>query len=589
MKGFKMLAVLLAALLFAAPVTSLAEQGNSLLGLGFASEEQMQPIEAQVMNLQGGASNLTNHADDYEVPQGTYFNGTPVTILAVEETMGDYPIEYTDEQQRWAKVRIGRNDSYGGIIGMMPLANLAVKAEDPVELPSGALIRETAVLADNGISPAEIGTFPAGSEVRLLGWLKDWLHIKVGGKTGFVRQEDVQLSEEDMERVYAALPLGFDEIQPGYQQHYADYMAKLMELYDKHGDSNYWPLDVAAYASRLAEENGYLFGDSVHILPDDTDLSEDKVKDIAQKTAEELYSLGGDNWSDISLSYFYYPGDPANHVWKASLWAKPGKPDIKVWLNSKGEVIGTLNSELPVLDEMLMNPEEALKQAQGTLEYYLYGKKTSARPDELDEAAAIEKAWEEFTGKTGQKDRGMFTFETSFFTNDEETLRWWLVSIARHFAPDMAIYYHVALLMPDGATNYQTAAEVYRVDQQWADDMIVFLEKEKEMGPFHTWPLEEKAKSEPEYFGLPSDGEVTEADATAKAAGEIMAKYGLSADELGGYDIGVFFIIHPERVWQISFFDRNPTPDSEASGYTAVIDAKTGKLTDLYSNEYEGE
>ena len=589
MKGLKIPAILLAALMLFAPLVSLAQQGNTLLSLGFASEEQMQPIAAIVMNPQDGGSNLTNHADDYEVPQGTYFNGVPLYILAIEQTMGDYPIQFTDEQQRWARVQIGRNEHFEGIIGMMPLANLSVNAQGMAELPSGKLIHETKLYADNGISQKELGSFPADSGVRLLGWLKDWLHVELDGKTGFVRQEDVQLDEKDMERVYAALPLDFDEIQPGYQQHYEEYMAKLMELYDEHGDSNYWPLEVAASASKLAEENGYLFGDAVHIMPDDTDLDTDEVKANARKTAEELYSFGGDSWDDVSLAYFYSPGDPENHVWKASLWAKPGKPDIKVWLSSKGEVIGTLNSELPVLEDLLEDPEETIRQAQGTLEYYLYGKKTDAGQDEMTREQAIEKAWAEFIGKTGQQDRAEFTFETSFFTNDEESLRWWLVSIARNFAPDMAIFYHVALIMPNGETNYQTSSEMYRDDRQWADDMIAFLEKEKELGPFHTWPLEEKAKSEPEYFGLPADGDISEEEARTLAAEQVKKRFGLSDEVLGAFDVGVFFIISPERVWQVSYFDRNPTPQSEASGYTAVIDAQTGALSDIYSNEYEGE
>lgn len=589
MKGLKISAILLSALLLLTPSATLAGQGNALLSLPFAAENRMEPIRAQVYNPQDGASNITNHADDYEVAQGTYFNGTPLVILSIEETMGDYPTQFNDEQQRWAKVKIGQNEQFGGIIGMMPLINLTSDLGGQAALPTGRLANDTKLYADNGITETEIGSFPAESEVRLLGWLKDWMHVELGGKTGFVRQEDVLLDENDMSRVYAALPLDFDEIQPGYQQHYAEYTAKLMEIYDKHGDSNFWPLDVAANASALAEEYGYLFGDAVHILPDETDLSEDEVKGIARRSAQEIYALKEDSWNDISLAYFYYPGDPGNHVWKASLWANPGMPDVKIWLNSKGEVIGSLNSELPAPEETQMDPEEALRQAQGTLEYYLYGKNTSPGPDEMTEEAAIEKAWAEFASKTGSQNRDAFTFEISFFTNDEETLRWFLVSITRTFAPDMAIYYHVALLMPDGGTIYQTSSEVYRDDQQWADDMLAFLEKEKEMGPFFSWPLEEKAKSEPEYFGLPTDGELSEEDARSLAAEQIKDRYGLSDEDLGKYDIGVFFIIYPQRAWQISYFDRGPAQDAEAGGYTAVIDAASGELTELFDNYYEGE
>lgn len=578
----RILVVCLAALMLLAPQHR-AMAGESL-SFTPSPRDKFQPMGAVIASSLNGASNLTNHADDYFIPQGTYFNGVQVIVLAIEETFGDYPTELNDPHQLWARVLIGKNDQFAGIEGLMPLINLDFNPV-PVQpaLPDGLLIAQTTLFSSNGLDEAFVGSYPENTPFRLLGWLKDWLHVEISGKTGFIRATEADFTPETVSRIFAALPEGFDEIQPGYQARYEAYMAELMPLYERYGDSNKWPLAISAQASKLASDAGFQFTDIIYVLPGQDDLKEEAVAELAKDAAQELFGLGKDTWESASLAFFHYPGAPDERFWKVSLWNKEGLGDVRIWMDAQGKVVNSMRDEAPYAEGLSV---EQAQEAQDTLEYYFYGRQSQPEPGDLSEQAAIDLAWGIYTQNVGQKDRAAHVFESRFLTNDEGSLRWFLVTIVEKRPEDIQLSYHVALVMPDGQTHYATAPERYLEDQKWADSLQLFLEKEKVLGPFNTWSLEEKAAYDPEYFGLP-EGRELQQDAARKAADEALkAAYSITDEEMTRFEVSYFFIRQDRRVWQIVYQWEGPDADMPVPGYTVRLDALTGEVLDIFTNEY---
>lgn len=584
--GIFLLAALM--LVFSAGM-ALAEPALDLSQAVPFKEGEQSPIPAIVHSQLNGVSNLTNTADDYDIPQGVYFNNTPVEIIAIVKTLGNYPVELGDENQLWAKVRIGKNEQFGGIIGNMPLINLSADVSLADALPEGTLTQETALQADNGLTDTIIGTYPKDSVVTVLGWFPQLIHVQIDGKAGFVRHEDVTLSQDAAMKMANGQPVGFDEIQPGYQAQHEEYMTELMKLYDKHGDSNHWPLEVAAQASELANKYGYLFSDIVNIMPGKDDLSREEVLIIAQETAKDYF--GYENWDSISLAYYYEPADPDAHIWKASLWGTQGTPDVKVWLNQQGEVIGTLNTEEEYLDDTglyaeEMSPEAALAESRGTLEYYLFGAEATPTDEEITEETAVNKAWEAFQANFNDIKKEDYTTETLFMTDFTEEIRWWLVTFVRQYTPDVSTQYHVVFLSDDEEPAFQTNPAFYRDDIKWAEGMLALNKLENERGPFYTWTLEQKAEWEPEYFGLPQEGDVTLETAIATAREEVKKAFTLTDKDLEQFEIAPYFLISPTRSWQINLLSPDIIPESEGLGFTVVLDAVSGQVEEVFNMGY---
>jgi len=549
-----------------------------------APEGSFSPIQAVVASALNGASNLTNTPDDYDVPQGFYFNGTPLTIIAVEPTRGNYPVELSAPEQLWARVRIGQQGDYAGIEGMMPLENLSLTQKDsPATQITARLKAVSPLYLDNGLSQIVLAEYPAGTDLQVMGWLLGWAHVAVEGQTGFVRPEALALEGDAAQALQQALPVDFDQIQPGYQERYGQYMDALMALYDKHGDSNHWPLAVNAQASQLAREAGYLFTDVEDVLPGQDDLSEEQAIQAGQAVAQSLYGLEADSWASASLAFFHEPGLPQEPQWKISLWGREGVPDVKVWLNKQGETIDTMIAHAPAGTD-----EGALAQPRETLDYYFWGLETQPREEEMDAETARELAWSIFEEDTGELDRAAFSQDAYFFTNDEGDLRWWLVSILKDLRHEVTVHYHVAMLMPDGQPVYHTSAEDYAQDLVWAENLAEFYRLEEQKGPFHSWSLEEKAAWEPEYFGLPQAGDLSQEQALAIARSKVKADYQLSDSDLEQFEPAFYFISTPQRVWQVTFIQKNPIQHNEAPGYTCIIDAVTGEVQDVFANELEG-
>ena len=554
------------------------------------------PMDAVVRSPHSLAVNLTNFADDYGTPQAFFFNGTPVKVVAVEKTMGDYPPEFADPAQLWARVVIGKTEASPGVEGMMPLAALDFTGE-PVaeEAPSAVPAKGSAVelFADNGLTGTAVASLPAGTPIAIIGWMKDWAQVSAAGHLGFVRQGELEMDAAARSRIDGAMPAGFDEIQPGYQQKYDAFMNELSLLYETYGDSNIWPLEVKAEASALAARHGFLFTDTVHVMPGEGDLTQEEAVRLAKAAMLSRHGMGGEAWEDVSLSFYHPPEDEESKEWRVNLWAKPGYQNSVVWLSRKGEVQRTLVNESVEAGQGELTPEElqaALEESMRSLSYYLYGIADKPREGDLDKEAAQRRAFEIFTSKEEEKPAETYRTEAEYFRNDDDTRRWWLVNIYDTSFPEgMQPVYQVALVMPDGDPAYFTEHDFYADEIIWLQQYLEFDRLEKERGPYAFWTLEQKAAWDPEYSGLPGQGDIPQEEALRRATEAVEQAYPGAKDRLPALKPAFFFSTYQSRNWQIVFLqpdlDARPTGDE----YFVILDAKTGDILDVSMPEQEYE
>jgi hypothetical protein len=555
-----------------------------------APEGTFIPQGAVIASPLSSAANLTNTADDYNMPQAVYFNGVGVQVIALEETSGDYPIGLEDPRQLWARVIIGQNSGYGGVVGLIPVAALSFNASaQTFPIVSAELTGENMIdiRQDNGLSDNVIGQAAKGTKARLLGWLKNWAHIQTGGMTGFVRHDQVKLIEADQATLKSVLPDEFDEIQPGYQARYEEYMGELTAMYERYGDSNLWPLSIRAQASELALKRGFLFTPEIHVMPGETDLKEVEAKTKAIVLANQLYDLSEDSWADVSLSFYYLPETPDKLFWQANLWGKPGVPDTVIWMSREGALINHLIGDTYILKENESpDPNAAQADVMGTLDYYLYGIKAEPEVEGMSIRQAEDRAWEIMNESDLGKDRIDYRFQTEFSRNDENTRSWWLVNIIRTVTDEVEVWFQVALVMPDGEPAYHTDSTVYMDELLWAEKMIQYDELIAQRGPFHSWTLEQKAEWDPEYFGLPDEGHLSQDKALEIAREAVKRQYSLSDEALNVYKTAFYFSILLEDAWQVNFFNNDPAEGDGMEGYSVILNAKTGDVLEVFDLLY---
>ncbi len=543
------------------------------------------PAQAVIDSPILGAANLCNNPDDYFTPQALYFNGTPLTVVEISPTHGDYPPEMLENgDDRWAKVIIGKTDAYAGIEGYIPLAAISFDTPGAHALPKARLEGSETIdlYQDNGLTDKIVGSYPKDTQVQIMGWLLDWAQVETGDKTGFVPQDALALDDDAMEMLFAALPPSFDDIQPGHQALYAAYTDELMKLYAQHGDSNEWPLQVKAQASELAAQYGYRYTPDINVMPEADDLSEEAVLAAAKEAAKKLFNLPEDNWSRHALTFSHPEGEPEAAGWKVNLWSTPGSQDAVIWLDRKGEVTGSLLGEPSYAEDMYPDPE-ALETITSQVDYYLYGKDAVPGEGELTKQQSEDMAWKMFQKayhQAGAPDE--YTFESRFMQNDEGNLKWWLVSVVPPFPQEWMVRFDVALTAPAGEPAYTTDVGVFEDTMLWAKRQMSFDAMEKERGPYSSWTLEQKAEWDPGFYGLPETDEIPLEQAIALARTSIMEAFSLTEAQLDALEESVLFDIVDGRSWRIAYMTGGEVTEGEPwEYYGVVLDAKTGGIIEV--------
>ncbi|HSK69152.1 MAG TPA: hypothetical protein VLA21_07805, partial [Candidatus Limnocylindria bacterium] len=445
----KRFALVLAAILALTALLPAHATGPKAAALTPAPEGTFAPVPAFVQHPTEIAANLTNTADDYDFPQALYFNGTTLSVIAVVETLGDYPPGLDDPRELWARVRIGETERFGGIVGLIPLAALSFDQTLVAVLPPEIAIAGDGpvdVMLDNGLSDETAGTLEPGAKAHLMGWLRGWAHISSGEVTGFVRHDQVAPSADLQEAMDDIMPPELDEIQPGYQQRYAEYDKRIMELYALHGDSNLWPLEVSAQASALAKEYGFLYTEEVNVMPGEGDLTEEQAVAKALAAAKELYGLDETGVSEVGTAFYHLPDAPDAPMWKINLWGGPGTMDVVVRLDRAGEVIGHF-SPYSYSDE---TDWEAYEPDWESIEAYYYGMPGEPAEGDMTREQAVEKAFAAFLQVMPGAAREDYRLETDLFRDDTGARRWWLVRIIKPYTEEAEVWFMAALLLPEG-------------------------------------------------------------------------------------------------------------------------------------------
>ena len=140
----------------------------------------------------------------------------------------------------------------------------------------------------------------------------------------------------------------------------------------------------------------------------------------------------------------------------------------------------------------------------------------------------------------------------------------------------------MALILPDGAQRVASDTGMYLDEQAWAAEYLTFLELEKERGPLYTWSLDQKAEWDPEYFGLPQEGDISRETAEKTAKEKVMSEFGMTQADLDELETAVFFEIYGERVWTVLLFPKaQGLADEGGTSYSVRIDAATGDVLDV--------
>lgn len=216
------------------------------------------------------------------------------------------------------------------------------------------------------------------------------------------------------------------------------------------------------------------------------------------------------------------------------------------------------------------------QSAAGSIEYYLLAG-DSAVPEEgeitRDEAierarAMLAEAW------PGSADE---TCDVMAEMRETSAARWWLVTLSKAGTGEYGVPdFHAALLCPDGETAF-TDAEEYaaqrRQIQEWEEQDAQREALEKEHGVYDTWLLELRAEWDPELFGLPGEGDMTQEEAVQAAREAVKTRYGLTDAELDEMIVCRYF--YRDGRWRIDFRTKEQL-ETGRDGYEVWMDAKDG-------------
>ncbi len=256
-------------------------------------------------------------ANDIDVPVGAYFNGTPVSVVETTHSSALPTWGSKEGEDNWAHVRIGGNGVATGISGWIPLVYLD---DSPAKPAVGTLQPADGsgyvkFYQFNLLDAPLLGTWISGKEVTLLGMVGKWWQIEADGVCGFVRRDDVTLSDDAQKRLATFRPDRFDtspredyrdalNLQNLYEQKAAEYGGLGIER---------WSAQDKAWYSQVAEALSSETQTVYYLLPEKNDLSEQRAMDIAweaflavpeqQGARREEYELDTGLMTDPTLDF----------------------------------------------------------------------------------------------------------------------------------------------------------------------------------------------------------------------------------------------------------------------------------------------
>lgn len=247
-------------------------------------------------------------ANDLNCPMGIYLNGTPVTILQVEESSSGEGWNSKEGEPNWAEVLIGGDGYEKGIHGWVPLHDLVYENADQLPaatLSAGSDSGHTQLYAINDRETPVTALRQDGTEVLVLGQLNHWLHVLNEDKALFVLADHVSLSPEADQRLFDLLPERFGgTTRAEYDSDYT-YNKLYNEKAALYGGRalEYWSVEDKAWFGQL--EEAYLHShDHYYLLPGEEDLPREKAVEIALAAYAETAGLESVTTEDVDV----YPG-----------------------------------------------------------------------------------------------------------------------------------------------------------------------------------------------------------------------------------------------------------------------------------------
>ena len=504
------------------------------------------------------SAGLCHVSDDYEIPAAVYFNGTRAHVLETQRSQGGYPTALTDPEEQWALVRIDVPEGSESIEGWIPEVALrydeAETEAQTIEVAATALDDPTPLYADNGLTDRVLAQLPAGAPLRVLGVMRDWLHVQVDGKAGFVSKAQAQFDADNLKRYQAGLPAnGLDDIMPGHLARYEEYGQKLSEalgMLDKEESSK--ALEARAKASALAQEYGFQFMEYINVLPGPDDLTVEQAVTIAKEQLMARYHYTPQDILGFWLNFFHWPDKENERFWNIGLLAGRGKGNLRIMLNQQGEPVEFFKAEdYPARDEPPVSPEQ-LRQMQQHIPYYTehHYEDLPAQGD-ISREDAILKAWGALeAGALGAAADSYKVYGATFHRKAQDNISWWMVAFLPKDAPADTPMYHVAVLAPGGETLVTEDAPAY----------LQALEGEEREG-------------------------ITQEEAIRLGAEHLAATQDVDLQALlqAQHDAQrTTWPLHPDRqVWVVYY----PLDKSWLNTYSVILDAYTGEILEIHTPE----
>lgn len=457
------------------------------------------PRAAYVSCTAAPSANFSSNSTDYTWPQGTYLNGTPVTVTELRLTGCNVPAGLTDAKLiYWAKITVGATQTSPGVDGSwIPLCTLTFADEmtgDPAALPTGTVTTDAAtgqVSLYAGCDPAQgvVRALSKGTQVEILGRLAACYQVRAGKDYGFLPLESLTFDADTQALLDSILPEHFADIQPGMQEKYDAYMNRITALWDEYGDSNDWPLEIKAKATQLRLDYGFDTDLPRNILPGAGDMTLEQATAFADAHVKEVYGITEADFIYRRYSLYYEPDTPDVHLWNVYYTVRTGLRNCAVTFNQQGEI--TRDFQASYVNGVNLSNADA---AMGQLDYYLeYGEAMDY--DESDESrAALETARQRISealpADESVQDYTVMQELCRDAFSSSSGLTWWRFTFNRS-GEESAFY--VIVLRGDSELVLSTSAEEYADMRRIEAANRRMAQEEALHGPYYTWSVEEKA------------------------------------------------------------------------------------------------
>lgn len=245
---------------------------------------------------------------------------------------------------------MGHSENSPGATGYVALAHLVYEQPDSPVYTGELSDKEkqaVALLPDTGLSDAALGTYPSGTQARLLGRSLGYYQVAIGEDIGFVPLDKLSF-DDAAAKALAALMEGrtLDQVQPGWEARKEAFDLKLVTLYNRNGAMGSWTLEQMAQGSQLALEYGFEWmSDSlvpgrpiVNVTPGPGDMTREQAYDRALALAMDRFGFEPSAVAQESVSFYYPQGQPEERIWHVRLWLL-GVRDCSVYMDAKGETL----------------------------------------------------------------------------------------------------------------------------------------------------------------------------------------------------------------------------------------------------------